>query len=300
MKTANALGYILLALSALSALSFSGCAGPARRVGPPPVEMNLSPFYEKHVSASGYPIVASGAVDDHALLEAAYLVDLMLARRPDVRAAMIESGSRMIVMGYQEWTTDIPEYSHFDNPDYWDRRARGLGGSRTDPVCSCAEENVLAYPGDPYSTENILIHEFAHNIHLRGMVRVDETFDTRLKAAFDQAKAEGLWEGKYASTNKNEYFAEGVQSWFDDNREPDHDHNHVNTRTELVEYDPRLAALCEEVFGDTVLVYTKPGTRLRDHLAGYDPTAAPTFRWPERLKKAGKEILKDAQNRGGR
>ena len=78
----------------------AGCAGPGRTVGPPPPELELDPFYEKYVSASGYPIVASGAVDDHALLEAAYLVDLMLARRPDVRAAMIESGSRLIVMGY--------------------------------------------------------------------------------------------------------------------------------------------------------------------------------------------------------
>ena len=276
----------------------AGCAGPGRTVGVPPAEMDLDPFYEKYVSASGYPIVASGAVDDHALLEAAYLVDLMLARRPDVREAMIESGSRLIVMGYQELTTDIPEYAHFDNPDYWDRRARGLGGSRTDPVCSCAEENVLAYPGDPYSTENILIHEFAHNIHLRGMVRVDETFDTRLKEAFDLAKAQGLWRNKYASTNKNEYFAEGVQSWFDDNREPDHDHNHVNTRAELIDYDPRLAALCEEVFGDTVLVYTKPATRLRGHLADYDPAAAPTFQWPERLEKVGKEIVEKARSRG--
>ena len=43
--------------------------------------------------------------------------------------------------------------------------------------------------------------------------------------------------------NDREYFAEGVQSWFDNNREPDHDHNHVNTRAELIEYDPALAAL---------------------------------------------------------
>ncbi|MBJ01259.1 MAG: hypothetical protein CMK00_00150 [Planctomycetes bacterium] len=276
----------------------AGCAGPSRTVGLPPAEMGLDPFYEKYVSASGYPIVASGDVDDHALLEAAYLVDLMLARRPDVRTAMIESGSRLIVMGYQELTTDIPEYAHFDNPDYWDRRARGLGGSKTDPVCSCAEENVLAYPGDPYSTENILIHEFAHNLHLRGMVRVDETFDARLKEAFELAKAEGLWKGKYASTDKNEYFAEGVQSWFDNNREPDHDHNHVNTRAELIDYDPRLAALCVEVFGDTVLVYTKPTTRLRGHLADYDPTAAPTFHWPERLEEVGKQIVEKARSRG--
>ena len=34
--------------------------------------------------------------------------------------------------------------------------------------------------------------------------------------------------------NHHEYFAEGVQSWFDNNRENDHDHNHVNTRAELL------------------------------------------------------------------
>jgi hypothetical protein len=50
--------------------------------------------------------------------------------------------------------------------------------------------------------------------------------------------------------------AKGVQSWFDDNPLPDHDHNHVDTRKELREYDPRLAALCEEVFGETKLSYT--------------------------------------------
>ena len=34
-----------------------------------------------------------------------------------------------------------------------------MGGSLTDPFCSCAEENLLAYAGDPYAKENILIHE---------------------------------------------------------------------------------------------------------------------------------------------
>lgn len=101
------------------------------------------------MSATGLPVVASGAVDDHALLEVAYLADLMLAKRPDVRAAMIANGSRVIIMGRGEFTTDIPEYAHMKPKDYWDARARGLGGSETDPVCSCAEENVLAFPGIP-------------------------------------------------------------------------------------------------------------------------------------------------------
>jgi len=271
---------------------------PDYRVTAPPASLMLDGFYTKYVDANGYPVVSSSRVNDYALKEAAYLIDMMLAERPDVREAMAKSGSRMIVMAHDEYTTDIPEHSHLDPKEYWDARARGLGGSRNEPVCSCAEENVLAFDGDPYSTENILIHEFAHNIHLRGMVNVDPTFDERLKAAYDRAMSQGLWKGKYASTNHAEYFAEGVQSWFNNNRAPDHDHNHVDTRTELQEYDSGLAAMCEEVFGTTVLVYTKPTTRLVGHLEGYDPSTAPVFQWPERLEQARTRIKEQAAKRG--
>jgi hypothetical protein len=260
---------MLLALLALS-----------QTITAPPVALKAPAFYKKYISASGYPIVASERVNDYALFEAAYLVNLMLAKRPDVKKAMIESGSRLCVLAYNEFTTDQPDFAWLTPKDYWDRRARGLGGSATDPLCSCAEENLLGYPGDPYAAENILIHEFAHNIHLRGMARVDKTFDHRVKATYGCAIAAGLWKGTYAATNPDEYFAEGVQSWFDNNRENDSDHNHVNTRAELTAYDPGLAALCHEVFGETELKYTKPSTRLTGHLKGYDPSKAPKFVWP--------------------
>ena len=265
-------------------------------------------FYTQQVSANGFPIVASANVDPHALAEAAYLVNLMLANRPEVRAAMIKSGARMCIMAHNEYTTDLPEFASLGdekNPDfpaitgkdYWDARARGTGGSETDPCCSSAEENLLCYPGDPYSAECILIHEFAHCIHLRGMVNVDPTFDARLKAAYDAAMKAGLWKGKYAGVNHHEYFAEGVQSWFDNNRVNDHDHNHVHLRSQLIEYDPGLAAMCREVFGDTVLKYTKPQTRLTGHLAGYDPAKAPKFEWPQRLAEAKRQIKEAAAAR---
>jgi hypothetical protein len=254
------------------------------KVTSPPAALKLDPFYKKYISANGYPIVSSDKVSDYALYEAAYLVNMMLARREDVRRAMIDSGSRLIVMSHTEMTTDVPEHSRLIPSAYWDRRARGLGGSQTDPVCSCGEENLLAFPGDVYNEENILIHEFAHNIHLRGVIRVDETFDSRLEAAYQSAMKQGLWAGAYGSSNHHEYFAEGVQSWFDDNRENDHDHNHVNTRKELIEYDPALAALCEEVFGETQLAYVKPTQRkVLGHLEGYDFRKSPTFEWPEGL-----------------
>lgn len=274
----------------------------------PPDPDGIPAFYTQRESAEGFPVVASASVNPYALKEAAYLVNLMLAQRPDVRKAMIQSGARLCILAWNEFTTDQPEWKWMaggrgtgtagvSSRDYWDARARGMGGSETDPFCSCAEENLLCYPGDPYPTESILIHEFAHNIHLRGMSNVDPDFDGRVKAAYDIAMQAGLWKGKYASVNHHEYFAEGVQSWFDDNRENDHDHNHVNTRTELQEYDPRLAALCHEVFGETELRYTRPATRLVDHLAGYDPSRAPRFVWPERLEKAHERIQAEALDR---
>jgi len=265
-------------------------------------------FYTQRVSANGLPIVASAKVNPYALEEAAYLVNLMLAKRPDVRTAMIRSGARLCILAHNEFTTEQPEFARMakhpmagfpevSGKDYWDARARGLGGSKHDPFCSCAEENLLGYPGDPYADECILIHELAHNIHLRGLVNVDPTFDDRLKAAYEAALADGLWKGKYAGLNHHEYFAEGVQSWFDDNRENDHDHNHVNTREELIEYDPRLAKICREVFGNTELRYSKPVTRLHGHMAGYDPSRAPRFEWPKRLTNAKKKIQLAAKKR---
>lgn len=116
------------------------------------------------------------------------------------------------------------------------------------------------------------------------MARLDPGFDEQVREAHRAALAAGLWEGTYAATNHHEYWAEGVQSWFDTNRQPDHDHNHVDTRAELRAYDPALAALCERVFGDGDWRDTRPETRLVGHLEGHDPAGAPTFEWPERLR----------------
>ena len=98
--------------------------------------------------------------------------------------------------------------------------------------------------------------------------------------------AKGLWKDKYAANNRAEYWAEAVQSYFDDNRLPDHDHNYVNTRKELFEYDPALAKIVQGVFGDHKWRYKKPHLRepaQRKHLEGYDDKNAPKFAWPAEL-----------------
>lgn len=291
----------LLPLAALLVLSAPGPLGPVSSradeslaVRPPPpsevTRLGLSPFYRKYTQAAGIPVVASEKVADPALREAAHLIGVMLDGKPRLAEALVTARIRFAIMARGEFTTDVPEHSHLTPKHYWDRRARGVGSSWDHPAVSCGEENLLDYPGDPYSTENILIHEFAHTIHLQGLAKTDPTFDGRLKEAYEAALAQGLWKGKYAGTNKEEYWAEAVQSWFDCNRENDYEHNHVNTRAELIAYDPALASLVREVFGDGEWRYLKPRLRTAAndtaHLADHDPAQAPAFAWPVKLTEA--------------
>ncbi|MDP6893134.1 MAG: amidohydrolase family protein [Verrucomicrobiota bacterium] len=259
-----------------------------------PQYLKLSSFYKKSTSAAGLPVVSSENVSDLALKEAAYLVEKMIGHRKDIINNMIKRNCRLVVMGHNEFTTQIPEYSHFKPAKFWDRRARGFGSDRDDPVISCAEENLLCYPGDPYNTESIMIHEFAHAIHLNGIFDVDTTFDNRLKEAYEKAISKGLWKEKYASNNHYEYWAEGVQSWFDTNRPPDHDHNHVDNREELKAYDPELANLVKEVFGETTWRYQRPSQRKsRGHLEDFNTLKSPTFKWPKDINEFYLKYIKE-------
>ena len=267
-------------------LSSIGAAEQAHRYQLSPVPAGKDPFYRKHVSVGGFSILASGKVADQALKEAAFIIEGLLKGREDLLKAIADNGVHLAIMAADEFTTDIPEHSLLKPKLFWDRRARGLGPTKKRPVVSCGEENLLLYKGDPYWQENILIHEFAHAIHHMGLMTVDPTFDSRLESIYKEATARGLWKGKYAGRNRAEYWAEGVQSWFDNNRQNDHDHNHVNTREELEAYDPKLAALVASVFRNPQWRYRKPSERKwGGHLAGHDPDKAPTFTWPKRLVK---------------
>lgn len=98
----------------------------------------------------------------------------------------------------------------------------------------------------------------------------------------------------YASKNKAEYFAEGVQCWFDTNRTMDHDHNHIHTREQLKAYDPALAKLCEEVLGDTEWRFVSPRLRAgNDHLAGYDPAKSPAVVKADYIETAALDYYDD-------
>ena len=91
----------------------------------------------------------------------------------------------------------------------------------------------------------------------------------------------------YAGKNRSEYWAEGVQNWYDTNRTMDHDHNHIHTRKQLKAYDPPLAKLCTDVLGDTKWRFVSPRTRAgRGHLKAFDPAKAPKVVHPVHIDNA--------------
>ena len=245
-------------------------------------ENMLDLFYQKYANALGLPIIGSKNVSDNALEEASWIVKQMIGHRKDIIQAMKETKVRVAVMAANEYTTDIPEHSKLTPKLFWDRRARGLGATPSNPAVSCGEENLLGFDRDPYPNENIFIHEFAHAIHGTGLNKTDPTFDQRLQASFKAALDRGLWKNTYAASNSGEYWAEGTQCWFDDNAPPDALHNDIRTRDKLKLYDPALASLCKEVFGDSKWRYQRPSKRATKdliHLNAFDSSKLPKFQW---------------------
>lgn len=272
-------GLILLTL-ALSLIISSGLNSQPNRgivsdykktiVTAVPDSLKVDSFYKKYADAFGIPIVSSEKVPDDAILIARDIVNYMLVKRMDVRKELINRHARVLVMAESEMETDLPERSNWKKPtkddrrltpgerdrydkpggiasmsdrEYWNKRARGMGGT----VTSCAEENLLGYPRTRYYGENILVHEFSHNI-MGALRTADPTLYAEIQPAYDSAKARGMYKGQYAINTVAEYWAEGTQWWFWSNFEFRDGETRVQTPDDLKAYDPTLYAILGKVY----------------------------------------------------
>ena len=238
-------------------------------------------FYAKYADASGIPVISSAKVPDEALLVTRDIIRHMLLKRPDIRADIIQRGGRVGVMAVTEMTTDIPEQRDWKKPalddrrltdgerarysepggigsmtdkQYWDRRARGMGGTFT----TCTEENVLGYPGTRYFGEHILVHEFSHSIQ-GSLRRVDPALQAELEAAYREATERKMYvtargTRHYAVNTLAEYWAEGTQWWFWSNYPEvfvrDGVQSPMWSPDDLRRYDPKLFAVLAKVYQD--------------------------------------------------
>lgn len=237
-------------------------------VTPPPAQLALDPFYKKYVDAHGIPVVSSEKVPDAAHLMARDIVQFMLSDRPDLRKELIRKKWKVAIMAETELTYDIPEHRKFrllpkidderltpqqkavyNSPggvgtmtgeQYWNGRGRGFGGEPDgENTTSCAEENLLGYPGTRYFGQPLLLHEFSHGIMRGAIYTVDPEYRKAVEGAYASAKSKGLRSAQgYNGNNFNEYWAGGVEYYtFADEK----------ARTTLLETDPRLYELVRQV-----------------------------------------------------
>ncbi len=78
----------------------------------------------------------------------------------------------------------------------------------------------------------------------------DPALYAEIQASYKEAMAKGLWKNHYASTNANEYWAEGAQTWFWSNYEYMDGETRVQTPEDLQRYDPKLYELLSRVYAD--------------------------------------------------
>ena len=266
-------------------------------------EFHLDPFYKKYTTIVGIPIIGSDNVSDYAFLECAWTLDHLLHGRTMAHDALLNSKVRVGIIAVSEYTMDIPENQRpqmIARGAYNDRRSRGLGGL---PLATCAEENLLNLRGDPYTRENITIHEFSHTV-ASAIRRVNREWYDRLRDAYNDAKAKGIYGDSYAGTNEQEYWAEGAQCWF--NCANARNAGGASNRDELKAKDAPLAALLTEVYGDGDWRYTKTMNRSADaladigHLTGFDRSKFPVFNFNNspRIQEAAKQAEKAAESDG--
>jgi len=238
----------------------------------PPDSLKLDRFYQKYSNADGIPVVSSTKVPNAAILVACDIINYMLIKRPDLRAELIRRKSRVLVMAETEMETDLPERRDWKKPErydgrltpferenydkpfgigsmsdkqYWNQRARGMGGNEV----SCGEENLLGYASTKYYGENILVHEFSHNI-MSAIETADISLYDEILKAYQTAKTKGLYKDQYAINTVAEYWAEGSQWWFWSNIEFYDGQKRVQSPLDLKEYDPVLYQIFEKVYKD--------------------------------------------------
>ena len=257
---------------------------------PPPQEVRdffqLDPYYQQWINVRGFPVLASAEVSPYALKEAAWILGHMIGHRPDVLRVMAERTVRFSIVPHNKHTSDMPESNTGRLSFFWDVRHRAVH-CKGCPIASETEEGLIGKSSLP-------IHNFGHLLQDWGLNGIDPTLDNRVRALYDMAKAEGLYQGYYAGSDPAEYWAEGVTSWFN----VPHPNNVAHTRLALKKYDPRLAKLLTEVFGDGDWRYTQPATRTHlPHLQGFNPQEAPIYQRPTRLLELEAQ-LKDPTSDG--
>ena len=217
------------------------------------IQVHRRLFYDKYIDADGIAILAPSArtsldgVRDEFLFAAREIILTMTSKRPELRQVMSPQNGFRYVLLSADWVIEVHmplELRHIG--------VTGGGFYRSGMAVGGLFWHHSKWEAVLLST--VVVHEWAHAI--------DDAFDlhphlfpdwgTRLTAAFEVATAKaqqgnGFFpSNSYALTNELEYWAEGAKEWFSDTHGDDL-HDELQ-RARLIEQDPLLYALLDEVF----------------------------------------------------
>lgn len=222
---------------------------------------NLEPYYQKCLDASGVAIVGSSLVGPGVLKATEKVLNQMLKPSNPLRKAMAKAGLRVAVVDHTHEPHDLPgllhtrilkEFMGFE-PAFFAYTLPNFS-----PVALTREHDLNCEDSGytNYGVNSITVHEVAHAVHWTGLKQTQPDFSQRLLKTYeDSVLKKGLWKDTYAATNAEEYWAVGSMVWVPDKNElwdqnPD-GWNFANSgRAELRRYDPALATLLNEVYGE--------------------------------------------------
>ena len=157
-------------------------------------------FFKKGTLVQNILIATSTNVSDFTHFEAAYQFDMVMKSIiPEVAQRIRDRKVLCVLVGHKELTSDVPMFASEKTGkelDFYNWRQRGFLTTKNNrPVVLFSEEDVLEYEGG-MQLESILIHEFGHVIQGAGF---DKEMNTRVKAAFENAKEKGIYNDGYAA-----------------------------------------------------------------------------------------------------
>ena len=186
-----------------------------------PAKPSNSSYYTQYVEVKGIFIKANSKVDPRALESAKSILEIMLGGRPDIPKSLREKRAELAIIAKGDYITQLPEFSYLSgridpNGNQYDSfKVRGAGAIPTQPVTATSEENLLKQD-KTFWNEDITYHEYAHAIMNLAFTSSDHRILTGL---YNSAKQNNLFLGAFAMVNRDEFWAELTQSYFNVNNE---------------------------------------------------------------------------------
>ena len=206
---------------------------------PPPLSLGLDIFYQKYLEVDGVVVVASTDVSDETMIQVGAIITGMLSVKPDLLGILVANRTRIAIYPYSEQGERINQLPEF----------RFLTNNTLGYVHKGASEWLAGVPAEtPYC--GTVIHEIAHLVQNAIEEQPGGTeFNSRLQAAYQAALNAGRWQGLYARTNTEEYWAEAVKFWFWESLPP----SLAASGTKLADYDPEIAMLVVEALDGAIV-----------------------------------------------